>query len=80
MDHEASGVDQEYLWRLDERRPAFGVHLAAGMLHDVIAMLNLQVQREHPEFSERERRIETARRLCFGDPDAQRLLDRVSQP
>jgi hypothetical protein len=79
MDWEPTRNDQQYLRRLDERGPAFSLHLAAGILHDVIAMLNLQVQREFPHFSERERRLEAARRLYFGDPAAQRLLDRVSQ-
>ena len=67
--------DDEYYRRLDERGPAFGVELCARMLQDVVAMLNLQVQRECPDLSERERRIETARRLYFGDEATQRLLD-----
>lgn len=77
MKDETNSIDPDYLRRLETRGPTYGMQLVDGMLHDIIAMLKLQVQRECPHLSERQRRIETARRLYFGDPAAQRLLDRV---
>lgn len=70
-----SRVDEEYMRRLEARGPMFGVQQSARVLQDMIRMLDLQVSREQPGLSDRERRIETARRLYFGDVGAQRLLD-----
>lgn len=72
-----NSLDPGYLQRLVARGPMYGMQLVDGMLHDAIAMSRLQIQRECSQRSEREQRIEAARRLYFDDPAALRLLDRM---
>lgn len=68
-------VEKEYLRRLEERGPMFGMQQCAQALQAVREMLRLQVLREQPGISPAGLQVETARRLYYGDDAAQRLLD-----